>query len=170
MAKITTHYKGDMRFESKIGTHSLTIDVPDVMGGSDRGPMPPQLFVASLGSCIGAFVAQYCEKNGIDTEGMAVDMTFEKASDPTRLVNLEATVKLPNRDCGKRVKAIERVAEHCPVHATISTMNGLNFDILGEGECDMTQGAHRPFCAGSSPYKAEPGTAMSDRGKNRSVK
>jgi len=138
MAKITTYYKGDMLFESKIGNHSVTVDVPESMGGSDRGPMPPQLFVASLGSCIGAFVAQYCEKNGIDDEGMTVDVTFDKADDPTRLINLKATVNLPKGDCTKRVKAIERVAAHCPVHATISTMEGLEIEILGYGECDLT--------------------------------
>ena len=137
MGKITTLYKGGMLFESKIGNHSVTIDVPDVMGGSDRGPQPPQLFVASLGSCIGAFVAQYCEKNGINAEGMTVEMLFEKAPDPTRLVNLKAQVLLPKADCSKRIRAIKRVAEHCPVHATINTMENLEIEILGEGECDI---------------------------------
>jgi len=137
MAKITTFYKGDMLFESKIGNHSVTIDVPDVMGGSDRGLQPPQLFIASLGSCIGAFVAQYCEKNGIDDEGMKVEISFEKAPDPTRLVNLKAQVLLPKADCSKRIRAIKRVAEHCPVHATINTMENLEIEILGEGECDI---------------------------------
>ena len=138
MATITTHYKGGMLFESQIGKHTLTIDVPAGMGGSDRGPIPPDLFVASLGSCIGAFVAQYCENNGIDDTGMTVVLTFEKAADPTRLVDLKATVNLPHGDCAKRVKAIERVAEHCPVHATIKTMQNLEITILRQGECDVT--------------------------------
>jgi uncharacterized OsmC-like protein len=137
MAKITTHYKGDMLFESQIGDHSILIDVPESMGGSDRGPMPPQLFVASLGSCIGAFVAQYCEKNGIDDEGMTVEITFDKAPDPTRLTDLKVTVRLPQGDCSKRVKAIERVAAHCPVHSTIQTMKDLEIEILGEDACSM---------------------------------
>jgi putative redox protein len=137
MRKIITAYKGDMLFESKIGNHSVIIDVPDVMGGSDRGPQPPQLFVASLGSCIGAFVAQYCEKNGINAEGMTVEMLFEKAPDPTRLVNLKAQVLLPKADCSKRIRAIKGVAEHCPVHATINMMENLDIEILGEGECDI---------------------------------
>ncbi len=137
MATLTTYYKGDMLFESKIGRHSVLIDVPAGMGGSDRGPIPPELFVASLGSCIGAFVAQYCEKNGIDDTGMRVDITFDKADDPTRLANLKATVMLPHGDCKARIRAIERVAEHCPVHATIRTMEGLEIEILGEGQCDL---------------------------------
>jgi len=137
MAKIITHYKGDMLFESKTGKHSITIDVPADMGGEDRGPIPPQVFVASLGSCIGAFVAHYCEKNGIDDTGLTVEMSFEKAGEPTRLVDLKATVSLPNGDCGARIRAIERVADLCPVHETIKTMKGLEITIKGQGDCRM---------------------------------
>lgn len=139
METITTYYKGDMLFETKLGRHTLVIDVPYSMGGGDRGPVPPQLFVASLGSCIGAFVAEYCENNGIDTEGMTVDISYDKASNPTRLVDLKATVRLPNGDCSKRVQAIERVAEHCPVHESIRAMKCLNISILGKDDCNVAE-------------------------------
>lgn len=137
MATITTHYKGDMLFETTAGNHTVTIDVPDTMGGSDRGIQPPQLFIASLGSCIGAFVAQYAERAGMDTSGMTVDLHFDKAPDPTRLVNLKATVKLPNADCSQRINAMQKVAEHCPVHATIRTMEELEIEFLGKDDCNI---------------------------------
>ena len=137
MPTITTTYKGEMLFETKKGEHTITIDVPDTMGGKDRGPTPPQIFIASLGSCIGAFVAQYCENSGIDDSGMTVDLSFEKAEDPTRLVNLRAMIKLPKGECGRRVKAIEKVAGHCPVHATIQTMEELKMEIVGKDGCTM---------------------------------
>jgi uncharacterized OsmC-like protein len=137
MATITTHYKGNMLFDTVIGKHTLTIDVPADMGGTDRGPQPPQLFIASLGSCIGAFVAQYAERVGMDASGMTVDLSFEKVADPTRLTNLKATVKLPNAECGQRVNAMHKVAEHCPVHETILTMQGLEIEILGQGDCNI---------------------------------
>lgn len=130
MATITTTYKGDMLFEANIGGHKITIDVPPAMGGNDRGPTPPQLFIASLGSCVGAFVAQYCERNGIDAQDMAVDVSFDKVDNPTRLVNIRATVRLPHDTCHNREAAIRRVAEHCPVHETIDTMEGIKFEIL----------------------------------------
>jgi len=136
MPTITTHYKGEMLFESKMGNHSVIIDVPAGMGGTDRGPTPPELFIASLGSCVGAFVANYCETvGGIDTTGMTVDMSFDKVEDPTRLVNLKIQVKLPHGDCSKRKKAILRVAEHCPVHETISTLEGIEMELLGADAC-----------------------------------
>ena len=132
MPSINTIYKGNMLFESQIGNHVVTIDVPDAMGGEDRGPTPPQLFVASLGSCIAAFVAQYCERVGIDDTGMSVTLNFENAEDPKRLVDLKATVNLPNGECGKRINAIESVSEHCPVHATIKETTGVDIEIIGK--------------------------------------
>ena len=131
MASIVTYYKGDMLFESRIGRHSVVIDVPAGMGGQDRGPTPPELFVASLGSCVGAFVAHYCGRNGIDASDLTVDVTFDKVDNPTRLVDLKVRVELPHAQCGDRQEAIHRVAEHCPVHETILTMHGIEIDILG---------------------------------------
>lgn len=132
MAQITTHYKGEMLFESKMGNHTLTIDVPASMGGTDRGPTPPELFIASLGSCIAAFVADYAKRANLDATDMSVDLSFEKAEDPLRLVNLKATVRMPNAACGPRESAIRRVAEHCPVHQTISTLEGIEIEIIGK--------------------------------------
>ncbi len=129
MATITTRYRGNMLFESKLGNHTLTIDVPPVMGGKDRAPTPPELFVASLGSCVAAFVADYGDRAGIDTRDMTVDVTFDKAENPTRLVNLKVRVCLPHGDCGERRKAILRVAEHCPVHETITTLQGVMIEL-----------------------------------------
>lgn len=136
MATITTVYKGEMLFESKLGNHSILIDVPASMGGRDRGPTPPELFVASLGSCVGAFVADYCGRAGIDTRDLTVDVSFDKAEDPTRLANLKVRVNLPYGDCAKREQAIRRVAEHCPVHETIATLEGIEIELVGKQEAE----------------------------------
>lgn len=134
MGKITTYYKGDMLFESKLGNHSILIDVPATMGGSDRAPTPPELFVASLGSCVGAFVANYCNNAAIDARDMTVDVTFDKLEDPTRLANVKVTVKMPHGTCGRRKEALRRVAENCPVHTTINMMEDVMFELLGSEE------------------------------------
>ncbi|MBN1201774.1 MAG: OsmC family protein [Anaerolineae bacterium] len=130
MATIVTEYKGDMLFESVIGKHRITIDVPADMGGQDRGVTPPQVFIASLGGCIGAFVAHYCREAGINEEGLTVELSFDKVSDPTRLVNLKAKVHLPNGELGKREEAAKRVALHCPVHESIKDFGGLELEIV----------------------------------------
>jgi uncharacterized OsmC-like protein len=130
MSTITTRYLGDMLFESELGNHTLRIDVPAAMGGNDRGPLPPQIFIASLGSCIGAFVANYCQQSGLDARDMYVDVSFEKAESPGRLVNLKATVNLPHAECAGRERALRAVAEHCIIHETLAMFEGMEFTIV----------------------------------------
>ena len=131
MAKITTQHKGDMLFETDLGSHKVVIDVPAGMGGKDRGPTPPEFFVTSLGSCVAALVANYCNKAGLNTEGLSVDVSYDKVDDPTRLVNVNVEVNLPNADVGGREKAILRVAERCPVHETICSLDKVSIALNG---------------------------------------
>ena len=130
MPTITTTYQGDMAFETVLGRHRLLIDVPAAMGGKDRAPTPPELFVASLGSCVAAFVASYCQRVGLDRRGLTVEVSYEKAAEPTRLVGLKVTIRLPHAVCGDRQEAIARVARHCPVHETMATLADVQFQIL----------------------------------------
>jgi uncharacterized OsmC-like protein len=130
MSTITTVYEGDMRFEARMGEHRVTVDAPTSMGGKERGPTAPQLFVASLGSCVATFVAGYCERVGLDPTGMSVDVTYGQADEPTRLVDLSVTINLPNAETGDRAEAIRRVAEHCPVHETVEyALEAISFEI-----------------------------------------
>jgi putative redox protein len=132
MPTIRTCYMGDMLFETKLGKHTLHIDVPPTMKGKDRGPTPPQLFIASLGSCVAALVAEFCEEHGIDATGLTVDVGFEKSDHPTRLTAIRVTIALPHGKCDDRCtsKAIQRVAKHCPVHETITTIDDIRFEIV----------------------------------------
>ncbi len=119
MPEITAKHMGDMKFETQIGNHKLIIDVPPEMQGKDRGPTPPQLFIASLASCIGIFAASYCNNAGINAEDLSVTLSFDKLTEPTRLGNFKAVVKIPKGDVGKREKAVIHAASHCPIHETI---------------------------------------------------
>lgn len=131
MNTIRTEYKGGMLFESTIGDHTVTIDVPSAMGGSDRGPTPPELFIASLGACIAAFVTNYCNNIDIDAGGMTVDVSYDKADHPTRLTDVRVEINLPHGDVKGREQSILRVAEHCPVHESICTLDDVEIALHG---------------------------------------
>ena len=130
MGKISTVYKGDMLFESEIGKHRVLIDVPAAMGGSDRAPTPPEIFVASLGSCVAAFVVQYCERSGTDAGGIRVDVSFDKVENPSAADQFQGHHRAAARDCKQRREAWLRVAEHCIVHETISNMGEIELEVL----------------------------------------
>ena len=119
MPEITVHHRGDMQFETQIGNHRLIIDVPPEMKGKDRGLTPPQLFIASLASCIAVFAASYCNNAGINTEGLSVALSFDKLIEPPRLGSFKAVIKIPNGEVGNKESAVIRAAKHCPIHETI---------------------------------------------------
>ena len=127
MSRISAHLKGDSLFETRLGDHILTTD-PDGV----EGPAPPEVLVASLGACVGILVADYCKRTGIDTEGLSVDVEYEKASNPYRLAEFRVNINLPNGEIDGRLKAITRVAEHCPVHQTLCTLEGAEILVNGQ--------------------------------------
>ena len=129
MPTIVTRHAGYNLFESEVGEHVIESDVPLSMGGADRAPTPPHLFITSIGACIGNFVLAYCIQAGLDSTDLRVEVDYEMAQKPTRLTNLKARVILPNEDLGARLGAVYRAAEQCPVHATINLWERLEIDI-----------------------------------------
>ena len=131
MGKVTTTYKGDMLFESTLGEHKLIVDSPKDWGGKDRGPMPPQLFMASIGSCVGVLVTHFCVQHDLNTDGLNIDVDYDVAQSPTRFENIVVNIELPNAHCNDDCthKALRHVAEHCPVHETIVTLDEIQFNI-----------------------------------------
>lgn len=134
MGKITTYHKGGMLFESQIGEHRLLIEGPESWGGKNTAPMPPQLFMASIGSCVGVLVSHFCDTHRLDPTGMSVDVTYDAAEHPTRFTNIVVTIHLPNAQCDDQCtrNAIQHVAEHCPVHETITLLEEIKFEIKTE--------------------------------------
>ncbi|MGD2165112.1 MAG: OsmC family protein [Anaerolineae bacterium] len=127
MTKITAQLHGQSLFQTQLGDHVIHTDPSGI-----EAPSPPEVLVASLGACVGILVSDYCERVGIDTEGLTVDVEYGKASNPYRLANFEVTINLPKGDVNGRERAILRVAEHCPVHQTMRTLEGADIRINGK--------------------------------------
>ena len=119
MPEITVKHIGEMGFETQIGNHKITIDLPPENNGKDRGPTPPQLFVASLTSCIAAFATTYCNNAGINSEDLSVTLSYDKLTNPGRLGNFKAVINIPHDPVGQKEKAVIRASEHCFIHQTM---------------------------------------------------
>lgn len=107
------------RFRASCRGHSVIIDQPEENAGSDAGMTPPELFAASLASCIGFYVARYCEQAKIPTDGLEVDCDWQVGEQqPHRIEKINVGVHLPAMPENRR-KAVERVAASCLIHATL---------------------------------------------------
>jgi OsmC-like protein len=83
---------GALQFEIKARQHTIVSDQPPENGGHDEGihdegMTPPELLLASLGSCVGFYAAQYLRKHQLATEGTRVRVTADKLKDPARIDN-----------------------------------------------------------------------------------
>jgi len=129
MPTLTTVHEGYNLFSTTIGEHVVETDIPLSMGGADRAPTAPQLFIASLGACIASFVVSYCQRVGVDITDLAVDFDFELEEKPIRLTALKATVRLPHATLGDRLDAVRRAAEQCTLHHTLELFEGLTVEV-----------------------------------------
>ena len=132
MSEVTVDYKGDMLFEAKAGSHTLTIDAPPGMKGRNRGPTPTELYATALASCVNILVTKYCQDMKIPAEGLKVTVTYDKLDTPARLGNFRCEIHMPPAATGweARRDGIHRAAERCPVHESIRTHTGMEIKIV----------------------------------------
>ena len=118
--EITVEHLGSVQFEIKTRGHKLVSDQPLENGGFDEGMTPPELLLASLGSCAGYYAAQYLRKNKIAYEGTRIRVSCEKVKDPLpRLTNFVIEVGTLVELAKEHRKGVEKEVEHCLVHNTL---------------------------------------------------
>src|SRR3989337_3249073 len=59
-----------LHVSSKIRTHSLQIDEPRELGGTDKGPNPVELVLAALGGCQAIILKLYGQKLGVKIQSV----------------------------------------------------------------------------------------------------
>ena len=127
-------YIDGKKFSAKNRAHTVIIDQPKDGGGQDQGPTPPELFVDSLGSCIGVYVLTFCRNTGLNPDGMRIILDWEKAIDkPARIKSISAKIELPNADAGARSAALLKVAESCLIHETIKHQPEITVELAKGG-------------------------------------
>jgi len=117
--EVTVEHLGALQFEIKARQHAIVSDQPPENGGHDEGMTPPELLLASLGSCVGFYAAQYLRKHNLATEGTRVRVTADKLRDPARIDNFRIEIETPALLTGQHRDGVENAAQHCLIHNTL---------------------------------------------------
>jgi uncharacterized OsmC-like protein len=128
--KLQVKYEGKKRFKAIVRDHEFTIDLPEKKGGDNSGPTPPEVFIASLASCIGLFAIGYMNVAKLNTDGLAVEVDWSLSEDHTRVDKIDAKVIVPNAELGKRERALHAAVEKCIIHNTLHTAPEMNIEIV----------------------------------------
>ena len=111
------------------GKHRWGADEPAPFG-TDTGPSPYELLLASLGACTSMTLRLYAQRKGIDLQRITVRLQHSQIhSEDCKdcetkhgfLYQINRQIELTgNLDEGQKQRLLE-IAEHCPVHKTLTS-------------------------------------------------
>jgi putative redox protein len=117
--EVIVEHLGSLQFEIKARQNVILSDQPPENGGHDEGMTPPELLLASLGSCAGFYAAQYLRKHKLATEGTRVRVTADKLKDPARIDNFHIEIEAPTALTDRHRAGVEDAVHHCLIHNTL---------------------------------------------------
>lgn len=123
MTKIKARYVGQLRVEcehTENGTKIVT-DAPKDNCGKGEAFSPTDLCATALGSCILTTMGIYAAHHDIDITGAEAEIVKVMQSEPRRIAEIRIIIHMPLGNYSeKERKVLERVANACPVHFSLS--------------------------------------------------
>jgi putative redox protein len=114
---------GTLRQEILIdGTHRLTTDEPEALGGEGSGPAPHELFPAALAACVSTTLVMYGRTKDWDLGEVTVEVDYDHRATPRRF---EILIHLSGDLSDEQLERLEKVAAACPVRSAIEA--GIEF-------------------------------------------
>jgi putative redox protein len=122
-----------VKFVVNARSHNIVCDQPLENGGGDSGMTPPELLLASLGSCAAYYAAEYFRTRNLATGGVEVEVTADKLLKPARLGNFHIQVVSPVALTAAQTEAMTRCVHSCLVHNTLLSQPDITIDAtIGE--------------------------------------
>ena len=117
--EVVIEHLGALQFEIKTRGHSIISDQPRESGGFDEGMTPPELLLASLGSCAAYYAADYLRRNKLAAEGTRVRIVAEKEKNPARVDNFRIEVDVPVGLSETHQEGVDDAVHRCLMHNTL---------------------------------------------------
>ena len=122
-----------VKFAIHARSHSIVCDQPTDNGGADSGMTPPELLLASVGSCAAFYAVQYLKTRNLDDRNVEVTVSAEKLRHPSRIGNFRINVSCPVALTEEQTEGLMRSVHHCLVHNTLLAPSQIEVKLaLGE--------------------------------------
>jgi len=117
--EVVVDHLGDVQFEATARGHKLICDQPVENGGYDEGMTPPELLLASLGTCAGYYAAEYLRSRNLPQEGLRIRVAAQKAKSPARLADFKIEIELSQSLDERHQEGVLRATRSCLIHNTL---------------------------------------------------
>ncbi len=117
--KVTARRREGFAHDVEIeGGHTIRVDEPESVGGTDTGPSPTRLLASSLAACTAVTMELYAERKGWDLGAVEVDV--EADYDGHAPTAFHVAVALPGALSEEQRERLLAIAAKCPVHRVLS--------------------------------------------------
>lgn len=118
MPTILSLYQGNLRCQSTHIQSSTTLitDAPCDNEGKGESFSPTDLVAAALGNCIMTIMGIYAKNNGLNLDGLRMEITKKMNVTPRRIGRIDIVITMPHIDYTLMQKAdLEEIPHTCPV-------------------------------------------------------
>ena len=127
--EVKVSHLGNVRFSIQSRSHTILCDQPADNGGEDSAMTPPELMLASLGSCAAFYAVQYLKTRNLADSGVEVSVTAEKLKGPARLGEFKIHVQYPVALDQEHAEGLMRSVKHCLIHNTLLAPPKVEIDL-----------------------------------------
>lgn len=104
----------DYLFRVKSKDYEFPVDI------KGKGMTPPDVLLASVGTCVGVYLRKYAEGAKIDLGRFTVKAQAEFSKDPLCFKKIDIKIDLGGQKFDeKRIKAMLAFIRNCPIHNTL---------------------------------------------------
>lgn len=125
--EVVARLEGSYRCTVGVRQFSLTCDEPFDQGGSDQGPMPTELLLASVAACFAMSVAHVARREGLEVPDLVVRAWGEYEGPRFSRIRIEVDAALPDR--ARLGRLISKATRYCYVSNTLRGQPELEFAV-----------------------------------------
>ena len=113
--EMVVNFANGKRVNAEFKGFKIETDQSEKSGGGGMAPEPFDLFLASIVTCAGYYVLDFCTTRDISTDGIRLKMQTERDEKKKMLGKISIEILLPNGFPEKYKTAVVRAAEACSV-------------------------------------------------------
>jgi uncharacterized OsmC-like protein len=123
---VDARWEGGMKSSVQAGDFEIVVDEPESAGGTDSGPQPTDLFLASIASCFTLSMAHAAKKRGIELPGLRIRVVGTYEGLKFTRVDLRIVADAPSSVLEDLLPEAQRV---CYVTNTLRQATELRFTV-----------------------------------------
>jgi putative redox protein len=113
-------FEGGKVITAHLNGHIIKTDQPEKAGGKNSAPSPFELFLASIGTCAGIYVKNFCDQRNIPADNIKIIQSMDFDRQLGLPIKIKIDIQLPDDFPDKYKNAVINAAELCLVKKTIA--------------------------------------------------